>query len=60
MRYNNLTDDTKSFINKVIFFIILLFFSGFIYLERGFLCDAIYFLAVLFFFIKFLIIKLYY
>jgi hypothetical protein len=59
MRYNNLTDDTKSFINKVLFFVTLLVFSGLIYLERGLIHDAVYFIIVLFFFIKFLIMKLY-
>lgn len=59
MHHNTLTDDKKSFITKVIFFLILLSIIALIYLESGVLKDLVYFAIVFILFIKFLIIKLY-
>ena len=54
-----LTDNKKSFIVKVIFFLALLSCVALIYFESGLVKDAVYFMLVLAFFIKYLIIKLY-
>lgn len=54
-----LTGTRKSFLLKVAFFIILLFFAGAMYVESKMLIDAVYFIIVLALFIKFLIVKLY-
>lgn len=54
-----LTGARKSFLLKVAFFIVLLFFAGAMYIESRMLIDAAYFVIVLALFIKFLILKLY-
>lgn len=60
MHHNALTEDKKSFLIKIIFFIVLLSLVALMYLESGMLKDALYFIVVFILFIKFLIIKLYY
>lgn len=60
MHHNALTEDQKSFLIKIIFFIVLLSLVALMYLESGMLKDALYFIVVFILFIKFLIIKLYY
>ena len=59
MHHNMLTDNKKSFIVKVIFFLALLSCVALIYFESGLVKDAVYFMLVLAFFIKYFIIKLY-
>lgn len=59
MHHNVLTEDKKSFVIKVIFFLVLLLCTALIYFESRLLKDALYFGLVLVFFIKYLIIKLY-
>lgn len=54
MHHNMLTDNKKSFIVKVIFFLALLSCVALIYFESGLVKDAVYFMLVLAFFIKYL------
>lgn len=59
MNHKEVLEEKKSFLYKVIFFVILLMFAGFMYIESNMLIDAVYFGVVLILFIRFLIIKLY-
>lgn len=59
MHHNTLVWNSKEFIIKVIFFIILLTFVALLYMESKLLIDAFYFCVVLVIFIRFLIIRLY-
>lgn len=59
MNRKEVIEERNSTILKIIFFLGILTFIGLIYLESHLLFDAAYFVLVLIFFIKFLIIKLY-
>lgn len=59
MHQSELMENRKSFLIKVAFFIALLMFIGFMYLESNMVLDAVYFVVVLALFIKFLVVKLY-
>lgn len=59
MNRKEVLEERKSFLYKVIFFVVLLMFSAFMYIESNMLIDAVYFGVVLVLLIKFLIIKLY-
>lgn len=59
MNHKEVLKERKNFLYKVIFFVILLMFAGFMYIESNMLIDAVYFGVVLILFIRFLIIKLY-
>lgn len=59
MHHNNLTENKKSVFYKAVFFLVLLTFALFIYLESNLLKDLFYFIIVFILFIKFLLIKLY-
>lgn len=49
----------KSFVLKILFFIIILAVIGTLYFESAHIIDIIYFSIVLFIFIRYLIMKLY-
>lgn len=59
MNHKEVLEEKKNFLYKVIFFVMLLVFAGFMYIESNMLIDAVYFGVVLILFIRFLIIKLY-
>ncbi|MEE0700264.1 MAG: hypothetical protein U0M66_06765 [Bacilli bacterium] len=59
MHQSELMENRKGFLIKVAFFIALLMFIGFMYLESNMVLDAVYFVVVLALFIKFLVVKLY-
>lgn len=59
MRHTKLIGDEKSFLMKVAFFLVLLLFIGFMYLESNMIVDAVYFGIVFTLFVKFLLVKLY-
>ena len=59
MRHNVNIEERKSFIIKIIFFIIILLFTLFMYFETKMIIDAVYFITIFALFIRFLWIKLY-
>lgn len=59
MQHNNITDERKGNIIKIVFFLALLCSIAFIYFENGTIKDIFYFAIVFIMFIRFLILKLY-
>ena len=59
MDHKEVLEKRRNFLYKVIFFVILLLFAGFMYIESNMPIDAVYFGVILILFIRFLIIKLY-
>ncbi len=59
MHRNKLIKNTKDFIGKLIFFLILLTFSILMYFESHTIIDVIYFVLVCILFFKFITVKLY-
>lgn len=59
MNRKEVLEERRCFITKVMFFLILLMFAGFMYIESNMLIDVVYFVAVLVLFVRFLLLKLY-
>ena len=59
MNHKEVVIERNCFFSKVLFFLVLLMFVGFMYIESNMWIDVIYFMAVLVLFVRFLLLKLY-